>query len=183
MILKENFTVPAGIGWFIFDRDSGALLWLAHFVKATHVYKPTESVASLVYSCFNSESCESWTGKRNSKIGCVRRSEGMGKATRRGSPGGDLIEPMEQVKPGAIHLSNSFEHLIRSHSLYNCTGRVERSNITADKTPWLENFWLSYVDCSNRSSVDIRYGSIPLSSSFGQVRLQYCANLVLVLHY
>ncbi len=104
--MKEKFTVPAGIGWFIFDRDSGVLLWLARFVKATHVYKPTESVARLFYSCFNSGSCESWTGKRNSNIDCVRRSEGARaseKGTRRGSPSGDLIDPMEQVKPAAIH--------------------------------------------------------------------------------
>ncbi len=110
MILKEKFIVPAGIGWFIFDRDSGVLLWLAHFVQATHVYKPTESVASLVYSCFNSESCESGTGKRNSNIGCVRRSEGARaseKGTRRSSPSGDLTDPIQQVKPAAIHLSNS----------------------------------------------------------------------------
>ena len=29
MILKENYTVLAGIGWFIFDRDSSVLLWSA----------------------------------------------------------------------------------------------------------------------------------------------------------
>ena len=35
MILKEEFTVPAGIGWFIFDWDSRVQFWLAHFVRAT----------------------------------------------------------------------------------------------------------------------------------------------------
>ena len=42
--LKRKFKLPAGVKWFIIDRDSGLLLWLAHLgLSKPHINKPTES--------------------------------------------------------------------------------------------------------------------------------------------